>query len=139
MIKQKTIRALVSKDGKLSTPDMMDLLAEIAKHAGKEVEIPVKKRRRTTKQNSTIHWAMNILSEGLTERGYSITMADLKYELKQKGFFGWVEYETPNEGTKRRPKDTHEQTTDEQAESFERIQLAATKYDIIIPNPDPNR
>jgi len=139
MIKQKTIRALVSKDGMLSTPDLLEFKEAVAKRSGKEIEIVVKNRKRTTKQNSTIHWAMNILSEGLTERGYSITMADLKYELKQKGFFGWVEYETPNEGTKRRPKDTHEQTTDEQAESFERIQLAATKYDIIIPNPDPNR
>ena len=132
------MRALVSKDGKLSTPDMLDLLAEIAKHAGKEVEIPVKRRRRTTKQNNTIHWAMTIFSEGLTERGYIISMEDLKYELKQQGFFGWVTYETKG-GTKRRPKDTHEQTTDEQADSFEHIQLSALQYDIIIPDPDPNR
>jgi len=132
------MRALVSKDGKLSTPDMMELRAEIAKHAGKEVEIPVKRRRRTTQQNRALHWALNIYSEELTERGYKISMEDLKYELKQKGFFGWVDYET-KEGTKRRPKDTHEQTTDEQAESFEHIQRSALQYDIIIPDPDPNR
>jgi len=139
MIKQKTIRALVSKDGKLSTPDMMDLLAEIAKHAGKEVEIPVKKRRRTTKQNSTIHWALTIFSDGLQDRGYKIKMEDLKYKLKQLGFFGWVTFETKH-GEERRPKDTHEQSTDEQAESFEHIQNAAlVQYDIIIPDPDPNR
>ena len=133
------MRALVNKDGKLSTPDMLDLLAEIAKHAGKEVEIPVKRRRRTSPQNRALHWALTIFSDGLVEIGYkSMTMENLKYELKQKGFFGWVEYET-KEGTKRRPKDTHEQSTDEQSESFEKIQLSALQYDIIIPDPDPNR
>ena len=132
------MRALVSKDGKLSTPDMLELLAEIAKHAGKEIEIPIKKRRRTTQQNRALHWGLTIFSKGLKEIGYKIEMEDLKYELKQQGFFGWVDYET-KEGTKRRPKDTHEQSTDEQAESFERLQLAAKQYDIIIPDPDPNR
>ena len=132
------MRALVSKDGKLSTPDMMDLLAEIASHAGKEIEIPVKKRRRTSKQNRVIHWALTIFSKGLKDRGYKTEMEDLKYELKQNGFFGWVEYDT-KDGVKRRPKDTHEQDVNEQADSFERIQLAALQYDIIIPDPDPDR
>ena len=139
MVKQKTIRALVSKDGKLSTPDMLDFLVEVAKHPGKEIEIPVKRRRRTTKQNSTLHWALTIFSDGLIERGYNIKMEDLKYKLKQLGFFGWVYFET-KDGEERRPKDTHEQTTDEQAESFEHIQRSAlSQYDIIIPNPDPDR
>ena len=138
MIKQKNIRALVSSDGRLSTPDWLEFKEAVAQHPGKEIEIIVKKRKRTSQQNRTIHWALNIFSNGLKELGYKTEMEDLKYELKQKGFFGWVDYET-NEGTKRRPKDSHEQSTDEQAESFDKIQLAASHYEIFIPNPDPNR
>lgn len=138
MVKQKNIRALVSKDGRLSTPDFLDFKEAIAQHPEKEVDIIVRRRKRTSKQNRTIHWALNIFSKGLMEIGYKIEMEDLKYELKQKGFFGWVEYET-NEGTKRRPKDTHEQSTDEGAESFDRIQLSAKQYGIIVPDPNPDR
>lgn len=138
MVKQKNIRALISSDGRLSTPDWLDFKEAVAQHPGKEIEIIVKRRKRTSQQNRTLHWALTIFSKGLMEIGYKIEMEDLKYELKQKGFFGWIEYET-NEGMKRRPKDTHEQSTDEQAESFEHIQRSALQYDIIIPDPDPDR
>ena len=132
------MRALVNNEGLISTPDMLDLKAEIAKQRGHEIEITVKRRKRTSQQNRTIHWALNEFSKGLKDLGYKIEMEDLKYELKQKGFFGWVEYET-KEGTQRRPKDTHEQTTDEAAESFDLIQRAADSYEIYIPDPDPDR
>ena len=132
------IRAYINNDGEISTPDLLDFKAEIAEHRNKEVEIIVKRRKRTSQQNRTLHWALTIFASGLREHGYKIEMEDLKYELKQKGFFGWVEYET-KEGTQRRPKDTHEQSTDEGADSFDKIQLSARSYDIIIPDPDPNR
>ena len=132
------VRAYVDNDGKISTPDMLELKAEIAKHRNHEVEIPVKRRKRTTKQNSVLHWAMELFSKGLKEHGYKIEMEDLKYELKQRGFFGYVDYET-KEGTQRRPKDTHELSTDEAADAFEKLQLSALSYDIIIPDPDPNK
>jgi len=132
------IRAYVNNDGEISTPDMLDLKAEIAKHRNHEIEIPVKRRKRTTKQNNTLHWAMELFSKGLKEHGYKIEMPDLKFELKKHGFFGWVDYET-KEGTQRRPKDTHELTTDEAVDAFEKLQLSARSYDIIIPDPDPDR
>lgn len=132
------IRAYVNNEGEISTPDMLDIKAEIAKHRKQEIEISVKKRKRTSQQNRTLHWALGLFSKGLKEHGYKIEMEDLKYELKQKGFFGWVEYDT-KEGTQRRPKDTHELSTDEAADAFEKLQLSAQSYDIIIPNPDPDR
>ena len=129
------IRAYVNNEGEISTPDMLDLKAEIARHRNHEIEIPVKRRKRTSQQNRTLHWAMNIFSKGLRELGYKIEMPDLKFELKDKGFFGFVDYET-KEGTKRRPKDTHELTTDEAVDAFEKLQLSAQSYNIIIPNPE---
>lgn len=132
------VRAYVNNEGEISTPDMLDIKAEIAKHRKQEIEISVKKRKRTSQQNRTLHWALGLFSKGLKEHGYKIEMEDLKYELKQKGFFGWVEYDT-KEGTQRRPKDTHELSTDEAADAFEKLQLSAQSYDIIIPNPDPDR
>ena len=132
------IRTYVNNDGEISTSDLLDIKAEIAEHRNHEVEVSVKRRKRTSQQNRTLHWALTIFSKGLKGIGYKIEMEDLKYELKQKGFFGWVDYET-KEGTQRRPKDTHEMSTDECAEVFERLQASARSYEIIIPNPDPMR
>ena len=130
------IRAYINNNGEISTPDLLDFKAELTEHRNHEVEITVKRRKRTSPQNRTLHWAMTLYSKGLKEHGYKIEMEDLKYELKQRGFFGWVEYET-KEGTQRRPKDTHELTIDEAVDAFEKLQLSALSYDIIIPNPDP--
>ena len=116
---------------------MLDFKTELVKHRGNEVTIEVKRRTRTNPQNRALHWGMTLFSKGLKEIGYKIEMEDLKYELKQRGFFGWVDYET-KEGTKRRPKDTHELSTDECVDSFDKIQLAALQYNIIIPDPDVN-
>ena len=132
------IRAFVDKKGNISSPDMMEFKLELTKHREHEVDIDVKRRQRTLKQNDTLHWALEIFAKGLQEIGYKIKMADLKYELKQRGFFGWVDYET-KEGTQRRPKDTHEMKTDECADAFEKLQLSASSYDIIIPTPDPEK
>lgn len=132
------IRAYINKSGELSTPDYLEFKAELTQHRDHEVDIIVRRRKRTTKQNNTLHWAMELFSKGLKEHGYKIEMTDLKFELKKHGFFGWVEYET-KEGTQRRPKDTHELSTDEAADAFEKLQLSAQSYDIIIPDPDPNR
>lgn len=132
------IRAYVNNEGKISDPDMLELKAEIAKHRNHEIEIPVKRRTRTSKQNNTLHWALTIFAKGLKEKGYKTEMEDLKYELQQRGYWGWVDYET-KEGIKRRPKGSHEMTTDECANAFEMLQAAALQYDIIIPDPDPNK
>jgi hypothetical protein len=131
------IRAYVSDKGQVSSPVMMEIHEAFLKHKSHEIEIEIKRLKRTSQQNRTLHWGLGIFANGLTEKGYKIKMEDLKYELKQRGFFGWVEYET-KEGTKRRPKDTHEMTTDECADAFEKLQTSAASYDIIIPNPDPN-
>lgn len=133
------VRAYVDKSGNISTPDMLDFKAELLRHREHEVEIETRRLKRTSKQNRTLHWALTIFSKGLKEIGYKIEMEDLKYELKQRGFFGWVNYET-KEGTKRRPKDTHEMSTDECAEAFDKLQLiASVQYEIIIPNPNPEK
>ena len=128
------IRAYISKKGELSTPNLLDFKSELLKHREHEVEIEVKRLKRSSQQNRTLHWALTIFASGLREHGYKIEMEDLKYELKQRGFFGFVDYET-KEGTQRRPKDTHEMTTDECADAFEKLQLSAESYDIIIPDP----
>jgi hypothetical protein len=132
------IRCYVNKSGELSTPNLLDFKSELLKHREHEVEIEIKRLKRSSKQNKTLHWALTIFSSGLKEHGYKIEMEDLKYELKQRGFFGFVDYET-KEGSQRRPKDTHEMTTDECTEAFDRLQQSALSYDIIIPDPDPNR
>jgi len=132
------IRAYVNKTGELSTPNLLDFKVELLKHREHEVEIEVKRLRRSSQQNKTLHWALTIFALGLKEHGYKIEMEDLKYELKQRGFFGFVDYET-KEGSQRRPKDTHEMTTNECVEAFDRLQQSALSYDIIIPNPDKNR
>ena len=132
------IRAFVNNDGEISTPDMMDFKAEIAKQRNHEVELTCKRRQRTSKQNRTLHWGLNIYVEGLQELGYKIDLESFKYELEKKGFWGWVEYET-KDGVQTRPKKTHELSTDECADGFERLQTSARSYDIIIPDPDPDR
>ena len=132
------IRTYVNKEGEISTPNMLDFKTELLKNREKEVEIVVRRVQRSSKQNRTIHWALTIFANGLKELGYKIEMEDLKYELKQKGFFGWVDYET-KEGVQRRPKDTHELTVDEGVEAFDKLQLSAGSYEIIIPDPDPDR
>ncbi len=84
------IRAFVDKHGNISTPDMLEFKAELTRHREHEIDITVKRRQRTLKQNAVLHWALELFSKGLKEIGYKIEMEDLKYELKQRGFFGWV-------------------------------------------------
>jgi len=129
------IRTYVNDKGEISTPDMLTFKAELLKKRNKEIEIIVKGLQRTSPQNRALHWALNIFADGLQELGYKIEMPDLKYELKQRGFFGWVDYET-KEGTQRRPKDTHELTINECVEAFDKIQLSASQYEIFIPDPN---
>ena len=132
------IRTYVNNDGEISTSDWLDFKREIVKHRNHEVELIVKRRQRTNKQNRALHWGFNIYVEGLQDLGYNIDLESFKYELEKKGFWGWVEYET-KEGVQTRPKKTHELSTDECAEGFERLQTSARSYDIIIPDPDPNK
>ena len=132
------IRTLIDKQGRISTPDMMSFYDEFSHHKGHEVNIEIKRVKRTSQQNKTLHWGLGLFAKGLLEKGYKIKMEDLKYELKEKGFFGWVEYET-KDGVKKRPKDTHELSTDECAQAFQDIQMAASHYDIFIPDPDPEK
>jgi len=132
------VRTYVNNDGEISTSDMMDFKAEIAKQRNHEVELTCKRRKRTSQQNRTLHWGFNIFVKGLNDLGYKIDLDSLKYELEKRGFWGYVEYET-KDGTQQRPKKTHELSTDECADGFERLQTSARSYDIIIPNPDPNK
>jgi len=129
------MRALVNKDGKISTPVMMEFLEKIAKFPQQEIDIEVKKRKRTSPQNRTLHWGLRIFADGLTDLGYKISTDDLKYELKEKGFFGHVEYET-RDGVKRRPRNTSEMNIDECNNAFKDIQMAASHYEIIVPDPN---
>lgn len=132
------IRTYVNNDGEISTSDLLEIKAEIAKHRNHEIDIIIQRRQRTSQQNRALHWAIGLFSKGLQELGYKITPEDLKYELKIKGFFGWVEYETKN-GTGRRPKNSHEMSTDECAAAFELLQDSARSYEIIIPDPIPEK
>lgn len=132
------IRAYINNDGEISTPDLMDVKAEITKHRNHEIEITVKRRTRTSQQNRALHWAFNIFVKGLNDLGYKIDLDSLKFELEKRGFWGYVEYETKN-GIQQRPKKTHELSTDECAEGFERLQASAKSYEIIIPDPNPDR
>ena len=129
------IPAYVNDKGQISTPSMMEFKEEIAKYPKQEIEIDVGKRKRTSQQNRTLHWGLRIFADGLTNLGYKIKMPDLKFELKKKGFFGWVEYET-KEGIQRRPKDTHELDVTESSNAFQDLQIAASHYEIIIPDPN---
>lgn len=133
--RSKMIRALVNNEGKISTPTMMEFKEALTKYTNQEVEIDIRKRKRTSPQNRTFHWGLRIFADGLTDLGYRITMLDLKYELKQRGFFGWVEYET-KDGIQKRPKDTSEMNVDECSRAFKDIQMAAGHYEIIVPDPD---
>lgn len=125
----------VNDKGKISEPSMAEFKEELAKHPNQEVDVGVKKRKRTIPQNNVLHWALRIFANGLTDLGYKITFLDLKYELKDRGFFGYNEYET-KEGTQRRPKDTSELNVKECSDAFQFIQMAAMQYDIIIPDPN---
>jgi len=138
MTKQKNIRALISKEGKISTPDLMEFKEALIHFPEQEVDIIVRKRQRTTQQNRALHWGLNIFAEGLSDLGYKISMLDLKYELQSKGFYGWREYET-KDGMKRRPKGTSEMKVDECAEAFNNLQMAAAHYEIFIPDPDKEK
>lgn len=129
------IPAYVNDKGRISDPSMMEFKEELAKLPNQEVEIDVKKRKRTSPQNRTLHWGMRIFADGLRDLGYKITMPDLKHELKKKGFFGWVEYET-KEGMQTRPKDTHELDVTECSNAFNDLQMSASQYNIIIPDPN---
>ena len=135
MSKQQTIQAYVNDKGLISTPTMMELKEALTKFPKQEIDILLKKRQRTSPQNRTLHWGLRIFADGLIDLGYKITMIDLKYELKKKGFFGWVEYET-KEGMQKRPKDTHELNVDECSVAFNDLQMTASHYNIIIPDPN---
>ena len=72
----------VNDKGKISELCMTEFKEEVAEHPGQEIEVGVKKRKRTIPQNNTLHWALRIFAKGLTDLGYRITFLDLKHELK---------------------------------------------------------
>ena len=105
---------------------------------GKQVvlDVNIYNPKRTNPQNNYLHKLLRLFAKGLTDLGYRMSMEDLKFELKEKGFFGWKEYQT-KDGIKKRGKDTHELTTTELSEAIEAIKESASKYyDIYLPDAE---
>jgi len=134
-MKTQTIIALVDRKGAISVPAILQFKEAVAKFSNREVGIDIHESKHTSPQNRTLHRGIRIFAEGLTEQGNKTTLEDLKYELGENGFFGWVEYQT-EKGLKRRPKSTSELHKDESCECFNNLQIAAAKRDIIIPDPE---